>query len=97
MLCVSTTNKQYLLCYGAYVLEGQWLKVIVFEIVIEIDLKTLKDDADVPMVSEALVCMNKVELLTVHLAEPGQHIHLHLPLFRVRGQVLEDLHCNHFV
>ncbi len=73
----------YLLCNRPYVFEGQWLKPIPFKVVIEIDLETLKDDADVAMVSEALVSMHKVKLLAIHLAESSQYIHLHLTLFGI--------------
>lgn len=49
--------------------EGKWLKPIVLEVVIEIDLKTFKHDTDVAVVSEALICTHKVELLRVHFTE----------------------------
>ena len=61
-------------------LQGQWLKPIVLQIVIEIDLQALKHNADVTMMSETLIRTHKVELLTIHLTESGQYIHLHLPL-----------------
>lgn len=95
--CWHKDNLPYLLCNWTDVFEGQWLKAIPFEVVIEIDLQALKDDAYVAMVSEAFICMYKVKLFAIHLTQPSQNIHLYLALFSVGGQVFENLHSNNFI
>ena len=64
-------------------LQRKWLESLAFEIVIEVDLKTLKHDADVALMGKALIRMHKVELFRVDFAERSQNIHLHLPLFGI--------------
>lgn len=60
-------------------------------------MQQLKNDADVTLMRETLVCSYKVEFICRDSAQFSEYVHFYLTLLGVAGQILEDLKCNHFM
>lgn len=73
------------------------LKLVLLQVIIEVDLKKLKHDADMSLMGETLVRADKVELFRRDLAETCQDVYLHLALLRIGWDALQDLQSHNFL
>ncbi len=90
-------GSKHLLGDGTDIFEGQRLKFVLFEEIIEVLFQHLKDQASVVLVLEALMAAHKIEFVGIFLTEPGQYADLNLPLPCIRRVVLEDFDGDYFI